>query len=219
MGCSSLLLYLENELDNAEGKADTVTLMCTGVVLFRGCAERAPSRRWVWVGYRAGVWGTGQKQCEYHDFTLTDHPTQMFWSPDGVTEIRQSYFPSIRKKKILVFLLHKTKPNFWKAFFAQWQTYFLQSSGKVTFRLISVLSPEQSRSCSTGTDLNKIQAKPVSFTLFWTLAQGMLCSPLRSLNGILVQMASTSIKEVLSLGRLKHLCLHMKSYPVILHRH
>lgn len=32
-------------------------------------------------------------------------------------------------------------------------------------------------------------------------------------------MASTSIKEVLSLGRLKHLCLHMKSYPVMLHRH
>lgn len=32
-------------------------------------------------------------------------------------------------------------------------------------------------------------------------------------------MASTSIKEVLSLGRLKHLCLHMKSYPVIPHRH
>lgn len=34
MECSSLLLYLENELvntDNAEGKADTVTLIYTGV--------------------------------------------------------------------------------------------------------------------------------------------------------------------------------------------
>lgn len=63
MECSSLLLYLENELVNtnkAEGKADTVTLMCTGAALFRGCDERAPSRslQKVSVGGRQG-WGLG----------------------------------------------------------------------------------------------------------------------------------------------------------------
>lgn len=102
-GVSFLPLYSRNELANTnkvEGRLDPIILMCIEVALFAIAMKvhllKAP-RRWLWVGYRTVVWGTGQKWWECHDFTVTDPLTQMFWIPDGVTEISQTHFPFIWK--------------------------------------------------------------------------------------------------------------------------